>query len=388
MLELFAAATAALSFSPAVEAADTPQPSVLQTALGDERLETLVAAVGAAGLTDALSGDGPFTIFAPTDDAFAGLPDGAIERLLDPHNRQELVDVLTYHVVAEDLDGGALRSRVSARSLNGQRIDFRDGEALSIEGANLISSAIDCANGTVYLVDSVLLPEGRDLVEVASQAGSFGTLLAAVEAAGLAPTLLGEGPFTVLAPTDEAFAALPHGTVERLLDPHNQSELVRVLANHVIPARVYANEAVRLTSATTLAETTQRFTIEEGQLRVGGARVLANDIEAANGVIHVIDQVLVPAAPQPLLIGYQFELPSEELAEYLGIDRHASARITAVIRDACPLEVDDIVVAVDGAAYSDSVIDAAKRRAGLGGTVRLDVLRRGRLIELDCPVVR
>jgi uncharacterized surface protein with fasciclin (FAS1) repeats len=134
--------------------------------------------------------------------------------------------------------------------------------------------------------------EGRDIVAVAAEAGQFGTLIAAVKAAGLEETLRAGGPFTVFAPTDEAFAKLPEGTVEALLqDPE---KLAAVLTYHVVPGRVMAADVARLTEARTVNGAMVRIRTTDGTVRVDGATVVAADIAASNGVIHVIDAVILP----------------------------------------------------------------------------------------------
>jgi uncharacterized surface protein with fasciclin (FAS1) repeats len=148
-----------------------------------------------------------------------------------------------------------------------------------------------------------LNPPALDLLDVAEQAGSFTTLAAALEAAELTDALRGDGPFTVFAPTDEAFAQLPEGTVEALLQPGARAQLTAILTYHVIPSRVSAAEAISVGSADSLQGETLSFRIEDGRLRVGDASISSNDIQASNGVIHVIDSVLLPPqpeAPQPL----------------------------------------------------------------------------------------
>jgi uncharacterized surface protein with fasciclin (FAS1) repeats len=133
----------------------------------------------------------------------------------------------------------------------------------------------------------------KNIVETAREAGSFTTLLAAVDAAGLGDTLAGGGPFTVFAPSDEAFAKLPAGTVESLLA--DRAKLTDVLTYHVVPGRVTAAEVVQLETAPTVQGAELTITTEGG-VHVGDANVVSADIEATNGVIHVIDRVLLPAA--------------------------------------------------------------------------------------------
>jgi uncharacterized surface protein with fasciclin (FAS1) repeats len=134
----------------------------------------------------------------------------------------------------------------------------------------------------------------NDIVDTAVAAGSFNTLVAAVQAADLEATLRSEGPFTVFAPTDEAFAKLPPGTVENLLKPENKSQLQAVLTYHVVPGKVMAADAAMLTSAKTVNGQSFRITESGNSLMVDNATVIKADIPTSNGVIHVIDQVILP----------------------------------------------------------------------------------------------
>lgn len=133
-----------------------------------------------------------------------------------------------------------------------------------------------------------------DIIETARGAGQFKTLLAAVKAADLEATLKGDGPFTVFAPTDEAFAKLPAGTVESLLKPENKEKLKAVLTYHVVPGKVMSTEAVKLKTAKTVNGKDLKLDASSGTLKVGNASVAKADIVASNGVIHVIDAVVLP----------------------------------------------------------------------------------------------
>jgi uncharacterized surface protein with fasciclin (FAS1) repeats len=133
-----------------------------------------------------------------------------------------------------------------------------------------------------------------DIVDTAVAAGSFNTLVAAVQAAGLVETLKGDGPFTVFAPTDAAFAALPEGTVESLLKPENRDQLVAVLTYHVVPGKVTAAEVVNLSEAGTVNGANVTISSSYGKVKIDGATVVQADVMASNGVIHVIDQVILP----------------------------------------------------------------------------------------------
>ncbi|MBN2364993.1 MAG: fasciclin domain-containing protein [Calditrichaeota bacterium] len=133
-----------------------------------------------------------------------------------------------------------------------------------------------------------------DIIHTASSAGSFGTLITAIKAAGLTETLMGEGPFTVFAPTDEAFAKLPEGTVKDLLKPENKEKLISILTYHVVPGKVMSSDVVKLSSAETVQGQKVTITVDEDSVMVDDARVVKTDIEASNGVIHVIDSVILP----------------------------------------------------------------------------------------------
>ena len=135
--------------------------------------------------------------------------------------------------------------------------------------------------------------KGKDIVAVASSAGSFNTLVAAVKAAGLVETLQGAGPFTVLAPTDEAFAKLPKGTVENLLKPENKEKLVAILTYHVVAGKVMAAD-VKTMKAKTVNGQSLDVKVAEGAVTVDNAKVVKTDVAASNGVIHVIDTVVLP----------------------------------------------------------------------------------------------
>lgn len=134
----------------------------------------------------------------------------------------------------------------------------------------------------------------KDIVEIAASNNSFSTLVAAVKAAGLVDTLQSSGPFTVFAPTNEAFAKLPAGTVENLLKPENRDQLIAVLTYHVVPGKVLAKDVVGLKSAKTVQGQNVKVTVSDMGVMIDNARVVATDIKAENGVIHVIDSVILP----------------------------------------------------------------------------------------------
>jgi transforming growth factor-beta-induced protein len=266
---------------------------IVDIAVEDGRFETLVAAVQAAGLVDALKGEGPLTVFAPTDDAFAALPEGTVEALLE--DIPALTNILLYHVFEGKFMASDVLGLEHLMSLQGQYVDFSmDMDKVMIDNAHIILTDIEASNGVIHVIDAVILPETRDIVDIAVEDGRFGTLVAAVQAAGLVDALKAEGPLTVFAPTDDAFAALPEGTVEALLN--DIPTLTNILLYHVVDGKVMAADVVELSEAETLLGENVSIKVEDGKVMINESQVIITDIEASNGVIHVIDAVLLPAS--------------------------------------------------------------------------------------------
>lgn len=275
---------------------------IVDTAVAAGSFKTLAAALQAADLVDALKGDGPFTVFAPTDDAFAKLPAGTVETLLKPENKDQLTAILTYHVVPSEVFAKQVVGLRGAKSLNGQRIDIAvDGGKVMVDKAQVVKTDIQCSNGVIHVIDNVILPSSDNLATVAEKAGSFKTLIAAAKAAGLVGALTGDTALTVFAPTDEAFAALPAGTVESLLKPENKDKLAAILKYHVVAGRVYSEDALAARKAATLQGAEVKISVDGGKAKVNQANLVATDIDASNGVIHVIDAVILP--PQDNKVG-------------------------------------------------------------------------------------
>jgi transforming growth factor-beta-induced protein len=266
---------------------------IVDTAVADGRFTTLAAALGAAELIDTLKGEGPFTVFAPTDDAFALLPEGTVESLLLPENKQALTDILLYHVVAGKVMAEDVVTLTEAETLLGQNVSIKvDMGKVYINESEVIITDIETSNGIIHVIDVVLLPKG-DIVDTAVADGRFTTLAAALGAAELIDTLKGEGPFTVFAPTDDAFAKLPAGTVESLLLPENKQQLIDILLYHVVAGKVMAEDVVTLTEAETVLGQNISIKVENGKVYINDAEVIITDIVTSNGVIHVNDTNLL-----------------------------------------------------------------------------------------------
>jgi uncharacterized surface protein with fasciclin (FAS1) repeats len=292
--------TAGYDKSKQTEASASKQ-TIVETAVAAGSFKTLAAALGAAGLVETLQGSGPFTVFAPTDEAFAKLPVGTVETLLKPENKAKLASILTYHVVPGNVMAADVVKLSNATTVNGQRVDIavKSGKVMLDGGSTVTKTDIACSNGVIHVIDTVILPEEKNILEVAGAAGSFTTLAAAIKAAGLSEALSGKGPFTVFAPTDEAFRKLPAGTVETLLKPENKDKLAAVLKLHVLSGAVYADGVTKISQTpATLQGQMLKVKTSGGGVSLSNnsskANIAATDVEASNGVIHIIDSVLLP----------------------------------------------------------------------------------------------
>ena len=275
--------------------AEEESKTIVDIAVEDGRFTTLVAALQAADLDTVLSEDGPFTVFAPTDDAFAKLPEGTVESLLE--TIPELKIILVYHVVSGNVLAADVVSLESAETLQGQNISISVmGNVVKINDAQVIITDIQGSNGTIHVIDTVLLPEAEEesktIVDIAVEDGRFTTLVAALQAADLDTVLSEDGPFTVFAPTDDAFAKLPEGTVESLLE--TIPELKIILVYHVVSGNVLAADVVSLESAETLQGQNISISVTGDVVKINDSQVIITDIQGTNGTIHVIDTVLLP----------------------------------------------------------------------------------------------
>ena len=268
---------------------------IVDTAVGAGQFQTLVAAAQAAGLVETLKSEGPFTILAPSDDAFAKIPKEAIESLLLPENKEKLAKILTYHVVAGKVMSTDVVKLESAKTVQGQEVAITvNDDGVMFNKSKLVKADIECSNGVIHVIDTVLFPKD-DIVDTAVKNGNFKTLAAALQAAELVETLKGEGPFTVFAPTDDAFAKIPAETIEALLKPENKEKLQSILTYHVVAGKVMAADVVKLESAETVNGQEVAIKVnEDKEVMINGAKVIMTDVQCGNGVIHVIDSVIMP----------------------------------------------------------------------------------------------
>ena len=269
--------------------------TVVDIIVGSEDHNTLEAAVIAAELADDLSAEGPFTVFAPTDDAFALLPEGTVESLLEDPTGQ-LADILLHHVYAGNAMSTDLSDGMMIPTLLGTELNVTiDIGTVMIDNAMVTVANIEADNGIVHVIDAVLIPdtETTTVVDIIVGSEDHNTLEAAVIATGLDGYLSGEGPFTVFAPTDAAFDALPTGTVEALLeDPFG--DLADILKHHVYAGNAMSTDLSDGMMIPTLLGTELNVTIDMGTVMIDNAMVTVANIEADNGIVHVIDAVLIP----------------------------------------------------------------------------------------------
>ena len=256
---------------------------------------SLVAAVVQAELLETLQGTGPFTLFAPTDQAFtdAGIDLGALDT---PEGKAILEDILLYHVVAGSVPSSAVTECMSADAVNGQPLAFTVDGGVMVNDATVTMPDVPTSNGIIHVIDKVLTPTDtpNDIPRTASCTGNHASLVSAVVQAGLLETLQGDGPFTVFAPTDQAFADA--GIDLAALDtPEGKATLSDILLYHVVGANVPAANVTDCMSATTVNGHPLSFTVGDAVM-VNGATVTATDVPTSNGIIHVIDKVLMPTA--------------------------------------------------------------------------------------------
>ena len=258
--------------------------------------DSLVAALTQAGLVETLSGDGPFTVFAPTDQAFtdAGIDLASFDN--DEANAT-LVDILTYHVLNGAVDSASVTDGLSVEALNGDNLDFAvvNGTVL-VNDATVITADVVSSNGVIHVIDKVLLPpadELEDIPTVASSTGVHGVLVDAVIQAGLLATLSGEGPYTVFAPTDQAFTDAGI-SLSDFDGEEGAAALANVLAYHVTTGSVLSGDLSDGQMVTMLNQQQVRIGVTSAGVLINDATVTLADVAASNGVIHVIDKVLLP----------------------------------------------------------------------------------------------
>ena len=262
-----------------------PAPNIVDVASDAGNFTALVDALGQTGLDEALQGAGPFTVFAPNDNAFSGVD-------LSGFTNEELTEILQYHVVSADIQSGDLMAEQSVEALTGDSLFVEANGGVSVNGsASVVTADIGASNGTIHEVDNVLLPDSyQDVVGIISKRYNLQSLEDAVVSEGLASTLQGSGPFTVFAPTNEAFA-------NKDLSGLNVAE---VLQYHVLSGEVLSGDLQASQTVTTLQGEELVIEVSDGTVTITDNtgqmyEVTQADLQGTNGVVHVIDGVLDPS---------------------------------------------------------------------------------------------
>jgi transforming growth factor-beta-induced protein len=274
---------------------------IVDIAVESDDFSVLVAALVEADLVDALRGDGPYTVFAPTDQAFTDLLTELDITAGDLLSHPQLSEVLLYHVVSGKIMSTDLSDGLTAETLNGELLTVDLATSVKINDSVVTTPDVEATNGVIHIIDKVLIPEGFKLevlpetvVDIALSNDDFSILVTALQTADLVDVLQGEGPFTVFAPTNDAFVQLLgdlNVTPQELLD---HPDLAKVLLYHVVSGKVMSTDLVNGLETATINGETIAFDLTDG-VKVNNVNVVLADLEAENGVVHVIDYVLVPS---------------------------------------------------------------------------------------------
>merc|ERR1740138_91886 len=311
--------------------------NIVQLAAGTKDLSTLVAALKAGQLVSALEGKGPFTVFAPTNAAFAKLPKATLNSLLQYKNIKTLQAVLEYHVVSGLIYSSSLKSENTVKTLESENmlVEVRNGGVTINHAAHVTTADVAASNGVVHIIDAVLLPPSmteRSIIELASGNKDLSTLVAAITAGKLVTALEAKGPFTVFAPTNAAFAKLPKATLNSLLEPKNIKQLDAVLEYHVVAGAAVFSKNLKssqrvktLQGSTILVQRSWR-----GVYINGKSKVTTADVKATNGVMHIINTVLLPPQPKKkCTINVPAEKQPEYAFEFAALDKNHNGYLNA-----------------------------------------------------------
>jgi transforming growth factor-beta-induced protein len=268
--------------------------TIVEVAQGTGNHTVLVEAVTKANLADTLSGAGPFTVFAPTDQAFTNALEAlglTKKQLLD---KPDLAEILKYHVLSGKVLSTALKPEQSPATVQGAKVAITKAAKVKFADAEVTLADVEASNGVVHVIDKVVLPP--TIVDIVKSSADHTVLVEAVVKANLADTLSGAGPFTVFAPTDQAFTNALKAlnlTKEELLD---KSDLADILKYHVLSGKVLSTDLEATQSPATVQGAEVTITKDGSEVKFADASVSTADIVAGNGVIHVIDKVVLPPA--------------------------------------------------------------------------------------------
>jgi len=269
--------------------------TTVEVLANDPNMSTLVSLVTQAGLVDAING-GTFTIFAPNNAAFAELPSATLTAL--GNDVTALQNVLKYHVVPGSIHQRDATNELQITTLNGQKVRvniYTHNNAVTIQGAQVLAFDREASNGVIHTINHVMMPPTGDIVDLVAATGDVSTLLSLVQQAGIANVLKGDA-LTVFAPTNAAFAKLPASVVSKITADKNL--LTEILEYHVVPHTEYSAGLYNRESLRTMDRQHDRIVLHASSsgIRVNtNGNVIKADIGTTNGVVHLIDHVLIPA---------------------------------------------------------------------------------------------
>lgn len=276
---------------------------IIESSSKIDNLSTTVALIDSSDLTATLKSIGPYTVFFPSNSAFDKLPEGTLENLLNPENISELSTILTYHVIPGEHSSSNLADGEELLTVNGQVIKISKVNGnLKVNGAVVETKDIVAKNGVIFVIDTVLMPAPEtvelqpqqiDVIENIERTSNLATLISSLNSTQLSTDLESEGPFTILAPTDSAFAKLPAGTLDSLLEPENESYLIRLLQHHIIEEQYDRENLIDGLSLKALSGLDIVVSKSDNSLEVNGALVIS-EIKAQNGIIYILDKVITP----------------------------------------------------------------------------------------------
>jgi len=324
--------------SAGLAAAAFAQGNIVQVASADPNLRVLVDAVVRGGLVSALEGPGPFTVFAPVNEAFDALGRNILDYVLNTHNVKTLDEVLTYHVVAGKVPAAALKDGQVIPTLDKPETVTAhiNGAEVTINNARVLKADVEASNGIVHIVDHVLVPSNfalpkDDILTTALATSELSTLVTAVKAANITEALaMPNGPYTVFAPTNAAFAKIPANELNYLLS--HPDALRNVLFYHLTGFRVYSEEIKNFGRVPTLNRQELIFFVNSSGVLINGeSKVIAANVDCTNGVVHLIDTVLIPHAVKVAAAAYAAAAPTDNIVQLAEATPQLSTLVKAVV---------------------------------------------------------
>lgn len=274
----------------------TEERSLASVVSESPQLNILARAIQKTDLLQTLDEEGPFTLFAPSDAAFAKLPEGFLEELLKEGNEDILAAILQYHIISGKVRSGSLIDGQVAATLQGENFVISTSDGVKVNGALVATPDIAAGNGMIHIVDEVLMPlsmQSKNITQLVLANENLSFLASALESADLINSLSQERAFTLFAPTNDAFEALPKDVLTNLLKPENKEVLGSLLGFHVIGTKLMANDFQNGQKIITTQGESMTVEFDDG-VKINGAVITGPDVEATNGVIHLVNKVILP----------------------------------------------------------------------------------------------